>query len=144
MSTENKAVVRHYIEQVVNKGNLDVVDEIYASDYVNHTTTTGGDVRGREGVKQVVTMFRTAFPDLHVIIDDLIEAEDKVANRITVRGTHKGEWMGIAPTGRQINIRIISIFRISNGKIVERWENTDTLGLMQQLGAVPLLGQVRG
>jgi len=137
MSEENVNLVRRYVEDVVGKGDAGAIEEIYSPDYVNHTTFAGGDLRGLDGVRSVMTAFRTGFPDVNVTIDDVIEAGDKVVTRATGYGTHTGEFRGIAPTGRKIEVRIISIFRISEGKIIERWENMDTMTLMQQIGAIP-------
>jgi len=134
---DNEQLARRYVEDVINQGQLDLVDEIYAEDYVNHTAAeTDAEVAlsGREGVKDVVTQWRAAFPDLHVSIDDMFGFEDRVAFRATVRGTHDGDWAGVKATGRAVDIRIISIIRVANGQIVERWENADNLSLLQQLG----------
>ncbi len=137
MSEENVNLVRRYVEDVISKGDVDAIEEIYAPDYVNHTTVAGGDLHGLGGVRSVMNAFRTGFPDVNVIIDDVIDAGDKIVTRATGYGTHAGEFRGIAPTGKKIEVRIISIFRIADGKIVERWENMDTMTLMQQIGAIP-------
>ena len=137
MSTEeNKALVRRWFEEVVNKGNLDVLDEICAPTYVE-----AGDVVGPEGPKQYFTEIRTASPDFHITVEDMIAEGDKVAVRWTFRGTHKGEYMGIAPTGKQVTVTGITIWCIADGKFVESWENKDDLGLMQQLGVIPPMGE---
>lgn len=130
----NEALVTRYVQEVVNEGKLDVIDEIYAEDYLNHTTMSVGTVAGRGAVAETVEQWRSAFPDLAVRIDDVISDADRVATRITVTGTHEGDWRGLAATGQSIEIRIISIFRIENGLIQERWENADMLSLLQQLG----------
>jgi len=137
---ENKAIVRRDFEEIWHQGNLSVIDEIYTTDYIRHDAVIG-DMQGPEGVKQVVTMYHTAFPDLHLTIEDIIAEGDKVAYRWTGSGTHKGELMGIAPTGKQETITGINIFRIASGKIVEGWINSDALGMMQQLGVIPPMGQ---
>lgn len=85
-------------------------------------------------------MIRAAFPDLHVTVEDMVAEGDKVVARVTMSGTHKGEFMGIAPTGKQITVGIIEILRIAGGKVVEHWNVVDSLGMMQQLGAVPAPG----
>lgn len=131
---DNQALVRRYIEEVVNKGNLTAVDELIAPDYVSHAVGTP-EVKGREGLKQRVTLLRTAFPDVHVTVDDMIAAGDKVATRTTFHGTHKGEYLGIAPTGKAITATGIGITHIANGKIQEVWLAGD---LLQQLGAGPM------
>ena len=143
MSTEeNKAVLRRN-EEVFNKGDLAVADETIAPNYIYHGSV-GQEVKGLEGFKQIVTMFRTAFPDLHVTVDDMIAEGDKVAHRLTLRGTHKGEMMGIAPTGNQITMSGILIQRIVGNKMAEGWIVNDDLGMMQQMGVVPPMGQGGG
>ena len=140
MSTEeNKALVRRLIEEAWNEGNLATIDEILSPDYVLHIDAPGPP--GREGYKQDVTMHRTAFPDLRFTIEDMVAEGDKVVLRATLRGTHKGEYIGIAPTGKQITLTAISIRRIEGGQIAEEWVELDMLGLMQQLGVVPPPGQ---
>jgi predicted ester cyclase len=140
---ENKAKVRRLIEEFINKGNLAVADEIFATNFVNYSPAAGTKP-DRQGIKQYITMLHTAFPDFHCMIRDLIAEGDKVVVRLTCRGTHRGEFMGISPTGRQGNVTAISILRFSGGKVVERWNNTDNLGLLQQLGVVSLPGQAGG
>ncbi len=137
---ENKALVRNILEEAYNKGNLDVIDEHLAPDYVHHNPPTGVP-NDREGYKQAVTMLRTAFPDYHITIDDMIAEGDKVVLRLHWSGTHKGEFMGIPPTGKHITVEGISIHRIEGGKIVEQKGMVDSMSMMQQLGVVPPLGQ---
>ena len=134
MSEENKAIARRFWEEAW-AGNLDVVDEIYATDFVFHSANTG-DERGLEGVKRRITTYRTPFPDLQVIVEDQIAEGDKVVTRVTWRGTHQGEFMGIAPTGKQVEWSGVVIQRIAGGKIVERWGAVSVLGLQQQFGVV--------
>ncbi len=135
MSTENKAAVRRGLEECLNKGNLAVVDELIAPSYVYHEPGVG-EVRGPAGLKKLVTTYRSAFPDMHIVIDDQIAEGDRVVTRWTARGTHKGEWMGIAPTGKPVTVTGILISRFAGGRVVEEWENYDALGMMRQLGAV--------
>jgi len=137
---ENKALVRRAFEEVWNQGKLDVIDEIFAADFVYHIAGSP-DIHGPDGEKQFVTMHRTAFPDIKFTVEDWIAEGDKVVTRWTFTGTHKGELMGISPTGVQVTMTGISIGRIAGGKIVEVWGNADSLGMLQQLGAVPPLGQ---
>jgi len=137
---ENKAIFRRIVEEGFNKGNLAIVDELVATDHVNHTD----NVHGPEEYKQFITMYRTAFPDLHMTIEDQIAEGDKVVNRWTSRGTHKGDLMGIPPTGKQTTVTGMYVARIIGGKIVEEWGNFDALGMMQQLGVVPPPGQAGG
>lgn len=137
MSTqENKAIVRRINEEVWEKGNLAAVDEIFAAQYVDHNPLPEM-TPDREGLKQSVTMMRAAFPDLHTRTEDLVAEGDKVVNRWTASGTHKGEFMGIAPTGKQVTVAGIQICRIVAGKVVEDWTEVDMLGMMQQLGVIP-------
>ncbi len=133
---ENKAMVRRAVEEVFNKGNFAILDELFASDYVDHVAGAQ-EVRGPEGMKQFATTYRTAFPDLDITIEDQIAEGDKVVTRWTGRGTHQGELEGIPPTGKQATVTGIAIDRIVNGKVVETWDQFDTLGMMQQLGVVP-------
>jgi steroid delta-isomerase-like uncharacterized protein len=136
MSTEeNKGLLRRLFEEVWNQGNLATVDELLSADYVLHDPAML--IRGPEGFKAYVAAFRGAFPDLHATIEDQIAEEDKVAMRFTVRATHKGEFQGLPPTGKQVILTGIDIQRIANGKIAENWVNLDALGLLQQLGVAP-------
>lgn len=134
MTEANVTLVQRYVDEVINQGNYAVISEIYADDYENHTTAIVGTVTGREGVRETVEQWRTAFPDVHATVDDAIASGDRVVTRVTVTGSHEGEWRGFAPTGHSIDLRIISIFRIQDGLIRERWENADMLSLLQQLG----------
>ncbi len=140
---ENKAIELRFLEEVVNKGNLAVIDELCAANFVDHTALPGL-APDREGYKQFFAMSRSALPDFHSTLEDMIAEGDKVAERFTGRGTHKGEWMGIAPTGKQVTIQGMAIHRITDGKIVENWANMDMLGVMVQLGVVPPPGQAGG
>ena len=140
MAEGNKAIVRSLVEEVWNKGNLAVVDEIIADDYIHHGASHEIPP-GPEGYKQTVSMNRSPFLDFQMILEDLIAEGDKVAGRWTIRGTHQGELMGIAPTGRQVAFTGIFIVRIAGRKVAEEWEEADALGLMQQLRAVPTAGR---
>ena len=137
MSTErNKAVARRVWKEAINEGNLSVLDEIVAEDAVDHSAVPG-TAQGREGVKQMISMYQNAFSDFHATLEDLIAEGDKVVQRVTVRGTHTGELMGIPPTGKDIEISAIHISRFKDGKEVEHWSNADIMGMMQQLGVAP-------
>ena len=134
---ENKAVARREIEELYARGNLDAAEEIYAPNYVGHDPTTG-DIRGIEGAKQFAATFRQAFPDLQPTVEDQVAEGDKVVTRFSARGTHQGETEEFGPpTGNRMEITGISIERISEGKVVESWDNYDALGMMQQLGHIP-------
>ncbi len=137
---ENKALVRRDLEEVWSQGKLDVIDEIFAADYVGHMPGSP-DIHGPEEDKQYVTIYRIAFPDMQLTIEEMIAEGDKVAVRWTFTGTHKGELMGIPPTGVQVAMTGISIGRFAGGKFVEGWDYADALGMFQQLGAVPPLGE---
>jgi predicted ester cyclase len=141
MSEENKAISRRLYEELVSQGNLSVADELVAAGFVDHNPTGPGFATGPEGIKQVFTMFRSAFPDLQFTIEDQVAEGDKVVSRLTARGTHQGELMGIPPTGKTVTIGVVDILRIDGGKIVERWGEADLLGMMQQIGVVPPPGQ---
>jgi predicted ester cyclase len=139
MSEENKAILRRVTDEVFSQGNLDLVDELFAADYVLHDPgIPGGELRGPEDFKQRwVSMFRTAFPDLQLSVEDQVAEGDKVVTRYVGRGTHRGELMGIAPTGMEVSVGGSIISRVSGDRIEEEWNNFDALGMMQQLGAVP-------
>jgi steroid delta-isomerase-like uncharacterized protein len=137
MSAEqNKARQRRVFEEVLNKGNLAIIPEFIAPNYVVHNPL-GMEAKGPEGFKQMVPMYRTAFPDLHVMIDDMFGEEDKVATRFTMTGTFKGDMMGIPPTGKKFTLTGIIITRWVGGKEVEAWEAFDVLAWYRQLG-VPI------
>lgn len=141
MSTEeNKAIIRRWLDEGWTKGNLAVADELIDSNFTVHGAGGQAVPSGPEGVKQLVIEWRTGFPDGQMIIDDLFAEEDKVVIRMTWRGTHKGEFYGIAPTGKQVNVTSIGIDRVANGKIVEGCGEVDMLGMYQQLGAIPAMG----
>jgi steroid delta-isomerase-like uncharacterized protein len=138
---ENKAVARRLFEELFNAGNLEVADEIIAADHVNHDPTLPDIPTGPEGQKQVVNLYRGAFTNAHINIEDQVAEGDRVVTRWTGSGTHQGEFMGVAPTGNQVTVTGITINRISGGKIAESWTNYDALGMMRQIGAVPEPGQ---
>ena len=130
--SENKTKFRRLYEEILNKGNLDVFEELCAPNFVKHAMPPTPDY-GIEGSKQSVIMLRTAFPDIKYTVEDIIEDGDKLAARWSAKGTHKGVFMGIPPTGKQVAFSGIEIIRIENGKAVEEWEELDRAGLMQQL-----------
>lgn len=140
VAAENKAIVLRSLEELYNKGNVDLADEFYAAEYVWHNVS-GPDIHGFEGMKEHVAIVRNAFPDIHITADDMIGEGDKVVTRWTIVGTHKGDFAGIPPTGVQVTFTGILISRLEGGKIVEEWENSDVLGLLQQLGVIPTSGQ---
>ena len=142
MSTEqNKVLVRRMVEEVFIQGKTSQADEFLAPDFVEHEELPPGIPSGREGVKQLTDMFRSAFPDFQATIDDIVAEGDKVVIRQTWSGTHKGEFMGVPPTGKSVSFGVIDIIRIAGGKFVEHWGQMDSMGMMQQLGAIPAPGQ---
>jgi len=136
-TNQNKALVRRFTEEVWNKGNLDVVTEIFAEDYVRHDLRPGNPLPGPEGQKRIAADFRAAFPDLHTTIDLVVAEANMVVVRWTTEGTHTGHWGNVPPTGKRASFSGVNIFRIESGKVVELWNHRDDLGLMQQLG-VPI------
>jgi predicted ester cyclase len=121
---KNQALARKFFEEAWGKGNLAVVDEFIAAEYVMYPLTSGLPP-GPEGTKQAITTYRTAFPDLQVTVDDIFAAADRVAFRWSFRGTHLGDWLGIPPTGNHMAATGISVYRIAGGKVVENWTNID-------------------
>jgi steroid delta-isomerase-like uncharacterized protein len=136
MNEDNKAIVRRSMEELFSDGKLEVAYEVFAPDYVGHDPLLTEDIRGPEGFEQFVRLYRTAFPDLKLTIEDQVADGDRVATRFTARGTHRGDLMGIAATGAKVTITGISIDRMRDGKSVETWTNYDALGMLQQLGLV--------
>jgi steroid delta-isomerase-like uncharacterized protein len=135
MSEENKAIARRFFE-LVNDRNLEGLAEIIAPDAVDHDPQNPIQGRGPEVAQQVMGGYIQAFPDLRITVDDQIAEGDRVATRWTGTGTHQGDLMGIPGSGKQSTVTGISIDRIENGKVVESWTNWDTLGMLQQLGAI--------
>ncbi len=136
MSEENKAYYRRFIDEVINKKNVALIDELVAPDYIEHDDVPGLPAN-RDGLKQLIGMMFSGFPDHQTATDDLVAEGDTVVGRHTTTGTHKGEFMGIPATGKQVTVAEIHIVRIVNGKAVEHWGQVDELGMMQQLGVVP-------
>jgi predicted ester cyclase len=136
---ENRRTGRRVLLEIWSEGRLDVVDELYAPDYVDHVTRgpEPGTVSGPDGLKDAVRMFRDAFPDLTYTIDQEMAEGDCVMTRFSATGTHRGEFLGAAPTGRSVTYTGVDINRIVDGRIVESWVHYDALGLLEQLGLVP-------
>ncbi|HET9999508.1 MAG TPA: ester cyclase [Ktedonobacteraceae bacterium] len=135
----NTTVASRWYEEVFNAGKIELIDELFAPNFVDHDPSN--PLPGLDGVRQLVSMYRGAFPDLRLTIEDEITEGDKVVTRFTGRGTHKGPLMGIPPTGKRVTITAIDILRFENGRIMEHWGNQDLLGMMQQLGVIPAPGQ---
>jgi len=139
MSEQNKAIVRRLFEELWNKGNLSLADQLFTPNYTHHDSSSPDFGHGPESERKRATLYRTAFPDLRLTIEDLIAEGDTVMARWSCHGTHKGDLNGIAPTGKQFTISGVTIARLLNGKLAESHVNWDALGMMQQLGVVPEL-----
>jgi predicted ester cyclase len=137
---ENKAQFRRTYEELLNRGNLDVADELVAAEFINHEAPLGRD-RGPESMRGLANMLRTAFPDLHFEIEELVAEGDTVAGRLTMSGTHEGPLMGTLPAGRSVRQDHMHFVRFRDGKVIEHWGVRDDLGMMQQLGVIPEPGQ---
>jgi predicted ester cyclase len=133
---ENRGLIHRYFEEM-NRRNKTYLDEYLGPNYIYHGPNGDLDV---EGFKTMHSMFLTAFPDAHAVPEDIISEGDKVVTRWKIQGTHKGEFQGIAPTGKRIIVTGIIISRIEEGKAVEEWEEIDQLGMLQQLGIIPSPG----
>jgi steroid delta-isomerase-like uncharacterized protein len=129
---QNKAVYRRFIEEVFNGGQLELIDELLAPDYVFNDAPPGTPP-GKDAIRQVVTLFRSGFPDLYITIEDVLAERDLVCFRATTRGTHLGEAFGIPATGRKIEMKGLTMVRIEDGKVAESWVKNDVAGLMKQL-----------
>jgi steroid delta-isomerase-like uncharacterized protein len=143
MSTEqNKALIQKWVDEVLNTGDISDQSPAYqlvAADFVGHFPGQP-PIEGLEAFRQFGSLYFSAFPDLQITPEDLIAEGEKVTMRYGWRGTHKGELMGIAATGKQVTTSGISILRVANGKIAEQWDSFDTLGMLQQLGVLPSMG----
>jgi steroid delta-isomerase-like uncharacterized protein len=138
MSEANKSVARRVIEEIYGQGRLETADELIAADAIGHDPALPEPVRGAQGVKDAADGYRAGFPDLRLRVEDQCAEGELVCSRWTATGTHTGDFWGMAPTGKEATVSGITIDRIAGGKIVESWTNWDALGLMQQLGAVPV------
>ena len=138
MSEENKEIVRRSFEEIT-AGDIGAIGKYFASNLVYHGTG-GMEIQGIDGFKEMVSMYLSAFSELKTEIRDQAAEGDKVWTRVTHAGTHTGELQGIAPTGKGISIGAMSVHRLAGGKIVEMWDFTDEMGMMQQLGVIPAPG----
>lgn len=135
-------VARRYLTEVVSEGRMELLKELVDENVINHDpasdeTLTPEEARGFEGFRRHVEAIRTGMPDVEVTIEDVIADDDAVAVRFTVSGTHEGPVAGVEPTGNAVSMSGIVIYRVEDGKIVERWSETDDVGMMRQLGALP-------
>jgi steroid delta-isomerase-like uncharacterized protein len=126
---DHATVFRRIVEEIINNGNLDAIDDLVAADYVDHA----GGANGREGYRQTLTGVRQMFSDMHMTVHDIVPGADRIAVRCIVSATHTGEFMGIPATGRAVTWEGIGIIRFENGKMAERWNVSDMLGLVEQL-----------
>jgi steroid delta-isomerase-like uncharacterized protein len=133
---EHKAIIRAHVEVLFNQHEVDRTDEFFTPDYLDHAPLPG-QAPGLAGAQQKWAMYLTGVPDLRATIEDLVAEGDKVAVAWTVQGTHRGELLGIPPTGKHVRFSGISIYRLAAGKIAEQWERWDRLPLLQQLGVLP-------
>lgn len=136
---ENKNAI-HRLFEALSQGNMDTLDELMIADLILHGDDLLPFGRGRESVKNLITAFRTAFPDATFTVEQIFAEQDKVVSYVTTSATHKGQWLGAAPTGKEITWTASAIARFNEGKIVELWGIKDELGMMQQLELVPMIG----
>lgn len=134
-TTDNERIARKVPEDIATQGNLDILEEVFAEDAVEHGPFLQ-DAQGIEEIRTQLERFRGAFPDFSATVEDAVTEGDTVAMRVTLRGTHEGEFMGIEPTNKSFEVGNMVFTRIEDGKIAERWVQPDTLGMMQQLGIV--------
>lgn len=133
-SADNKAIYRRFIEEGFNQARLGTLDEVLATGYVDHDAPPGIPP-GPDGIKQIVQMYRAAFPDLRITIEEQAAEGELVTSRLTTTGTHRGELFGIPATDKTVTMTGLTMVRIQNGRLVEGWVKNDTLGLLQQIGA---------
>ena len=133
---QNRALVRRFVDEVQSWGNHAAIDEYLAETFTNHSPVPGVPPT-RDGVRLLFDAFRSAFPDMHVVIHDQVAEGDRVVTRKTFHGTHHGVFMGIPPTGRPVSFEVIDLVRITDDKITDHWNVVDQLGLLQQLGVIP-------
>ena len=136
MSEENQAIMRRVIREIMVEGNLDLVDELFTEDIVNNhgNTREGG---GREGEKARIRVFRLAFPDVNIAVDDIVTGGEMAAARVTLTGTHRGDLGIISATNKKVNVTGITMMRFVDGQVSEEWSTIDRLKMMQQLGVIP-------
>jgi steroid delta-isomerase-like uncharacterized protein len=147
MSTEqSKAIVTRFYDELWNKRNVSVADEIFAADCVTHQLQSGvepvGVARGPEAVKHHVAEWLAGFPDLHFSVEQMVTEDDRVVSQSVMRGVHTGVWHGIAPSGKEVSVRMFVTHRIEDGKIAEDWVLVEALGFFQQLGLVPTTQEI--
>ena len=141
-TTKNKQIVEEFVTALFTDGDLTAVDRYLDPDFINHDPPLPGAPDGPEGMRQAAELFRHAFPDWRSDIQRMIAEDDLVAEHFVAHGTHRGSVMGETPTGHDVALRGVNIFRIADGKIVERWGRVDDLGLLQQLGLAQSPGAI--
>ena len=143
---QGKSIVSRFYGELWNNRNTGIADEIIAADCVTHQLQSGTELvaapRGPEMVKHHVAEWVRGFPDLRFTVEQMIAEEDHVVSRSVMRGTHTGMWLGIAPTGKQVSIRMMVIHRIAHGRIAEDWVLVESLGLFQQLELIPAISEI--
>jgi steroid delta-isomerase-like uncharacterized protein len=133
--SDNKALVRRFVDEAQTRGNLAAIDECLSPEFVDHSAPPGLPA-GREGVRALFAALRHAFPDLRAEIHDQVAEADRVVTRKTLRGTHRGEFLGIPATGRAVSFAVIDVLRVRDGQITDHWNVVDRLHLLEQLGAL--------
>lgn len=134
---ENKTLIRRLYEEGISKGNMSILDESIAVDYIEHLFLPDLPP-GLEGLKMFVQAFHVGFPDVHITVEDVIAEQDKAASRITIRGTHTDGFQGLPSTGKQVTLEALDHWRFSGGKVVEHWGGPNQFGLLHQLGLVSM------
>ncbi len=138
MSEENTAIVRRFYDEVMGKGDFDALNQLVAPDFVDHGESMMGSPQGREALRQSIVAMHSSFPDFNVTIDDTIADGEMVGIRGTMKCTHQGKFMNVAPTGNELTWKGLAMFRVVDGKIVARWFNSDSLNILQQVGLAPV------
>jgi steroid delta-isomerase-like uncharacterized protein len=133
---KNKAICRLFFDELLNKANYSIIEQLVDPDVISHDPFPG-QAKGAKGLLDTMKLFHTAFPDMKIIMNDMVAEEDRVMSKFTVTGTHKEEFMGIHATGKKISYEEVVILRLADEKIVEHWAVADALSLMQQIGAIP-------
>jgi len=134
--TDNKTIIKMFVEEVINQGKLDRGDDLVVADFVE-LDPLPGQQQGREGLIEVIGQMRAAFPDMHWVLEEMIAESDKVASRFTWTGTHRGPFLGIPATGRSVTVKGVVIDRLVEGRMADSRILMDTLSMMQQLGVIP-------
>ena len=134
MSEQHKWLVNRIYDEAISSGIYDVIDEVVATNYVSHGLPMA--INGPQGFRKSIETFRSAFPDLYMLVEEQISDSDQVSNQGYITGTHRGEFLGVPASGQQIKVNVISIWRFEDSKVAESWVQMDLMSLMQQIGAV--------